>query len=150
MVLFSRQVCISSPSYKTILLIQFSMEAHKPFSSSLRDHSPLSSTNQNQLGEIASDRDFAVSDLLKVMTATYVASADQSSKCMLGKNKSMVSFYESRIIVQFNAMPLIITAAAEPSANIGLLLQLETDLLAAVEPLRQQLLMIERENSANV
>lgn len=69
---------------------------------------------------------------------------------MLGKNKSMVSFYESRIIVQFNAMPLIITAAAEPSANIGLLLQLETDLLAAVEPLRQQLLMIERENSANV
>ena len=102
------------------------------------------------LGDITSERDFALSDMLKVMTATFVASADQSGKCHLGKNKSMVSFYETRIIVQFNAIPLIITVSAEPSANVGLLLQLQNDILAAVEPLRQQLLQIERENAANV
>ena len=88
--------------------------------------------------------------MLKVMTATFVASTDQSGKCHLGKNKSMVSFYETRLIVQFNAIPLIITVAAEPSANVGLLLELQNDILAAVEPLRQQLLQIERENAANV
>lgn len=102
------------------------------------------------LGDIISERDFALSDMLKVMTATFVASTDQSGKCHLGKNKSMVSFYETRLIVQFNAIPLIITVAAEPSANVGLLLELQNDILAAVEPLRQQLLQIERENAANV
>lgn len=102
------------------------------------------------LGHIVSDRDFALSDMLKVVTATFAAAADQSGKCFLGKNKSVVTFYEQRSIVQFNALPLIITVAAEPSANVGLLLQLQPDILAAVEPLRQQLLQIERENSANV
>jgi len=102
------------------------------------------------VGEISSDRDFALSDALKVTTATFVAAADQSGKCLLGKNKSMVTFYENRIITQFNAIPLIITVSADTSANIGLLLQLEKDILAAVEPLRQQLLHIERENAANV
>ena len=62
----------------------------------------------------------------------------------------MITFFETRIIAQFNAIPLIITVAADTSANIGLLLQLESDILAAVEPLRQQLLHIERESAVNV
>lgn len=102
------------------------------------------------LGDVASERDFVLSDTLKVMTATFVASADQAGKCLVGKNKSFVTYYETRIIVQFNALPLVITVAADTTANVGLLLQLEKDILGAVEPLRQQLLQIERENAANV
>jgi hypothetical protein len=102
------------------------------------------------IGDVTSDRDFAVSDQLKVMTATFVAATDQAGKCHIGKNKSITTFYENRIIVQINAMPLVITVAAEPSANVGLVLQTQKDILTAVEPLRQQLLQIERENAVNV
>ena len=50
------------------------------------------------------------------------------------------------IVIQFNALPIIVTLIANVKSNIGILTQLEHDIISAIEPLRQIVQTIEREN----
>lgn len=85
-------------------------------------------------------------DILKILSMTYASSCDQAQKSGLGLNEKIVVFYENVIVIQFNVLPLVITLLADPSANVGLLIQLEHDLASSVEPLRQQIQIIDRDN----
>lgn len=80
---------------------------------------------------------------------TYASSCDQAQKSGLGNNEKIVVFYDNVIVIQFNVLPLVITLLADVKANVGLILQLEHDLASAIEPLRQQIQIIDRDNSHN-
>ena len=86
-------------------------------------------------------------EILKILSATCATSLEQSSKCGLGKSDKIIVIYDHIIVVQFNALPIIISLLANVKSNIGLLIQLEHDIMSTVEPLRQIVQSIERENA---
>ncbi|KAI1887337.1 hypothetical protein AGOR_G00189270 [Albula goreensis] len=59
------------------------------------------------------------------------------SKLGLSKNKSIICYYNTYQIVQFNRLPLVISFIASSSANTGLIISLEKELVPLIEELRQ-------------
>ncbi|KAM6980653.1 ragulator complex protein LAMTOR3 [Aplochiton taeniatus] len=51
--------------------------------------------------------------------STFALATDQGSKLGLSKNKSIICYYNSYQIVQFNRLPLVISFIASSSANTG-------------------------------
>eukprot|EP00029_Vermamoeba_vermiformis_P008998 TRINITY_DN4356_c0_g1_i1.p1 TRINITY_DN4356_c0_g1~~TRINITY_DN4356_c0_g1_i1.p1 ORF type:complete len:135 (-),score=30.74 TRINITY_DN4356_c0_g1_i1:15-419(-) len=80
------------------------------------------------------------------LCTVFATAADQASKCGLGKNKTLTTFFDNRLFVHINHTPLIITLLAEPDANCGVLLSLADELKGALEPLRTSIKSIEAEN----
>uniref|UniRef100_A0A671X5M4 Late endosomal/lysosomal adaptor, MAPK and MTOR activator 3 n=1 Tax=Sparus aurata TaxID=8175 RepID=A0A671X5M4_SPAAU len=51
--------------------------------------------------------------------STFALATDQGSKLGLSKNKSIICYYNTYQIVQFNRLPLVISFIASSSANTG-------------------------------
>ncbi|XP_064190869.1 ragulator complex protein LAMTOR3 [Anguilla rostrata] len=69
--------------------------------------------------------------------STFALATDQGSKLGLSKNKSIICYYNTYQIVQFNRLPLVISFIASSSANTGLIISLEKELVPLIEELRQ-------------
>ncbi|XP_030420297.1 ragulator complex protein LAMTOR3 isoform X2 [Gopherus flavomarginatus] len=62
---------------------------------------------------------------------------DQGSKLGLSKNKSIICYYNTYQVVQFNRLPLVVSFIASSNANTGLIVSLEKELAPLFEELRQ-------------
>ncbi|CAJ0926598.1 unnamed protein product [Ranitomeya imitator] len=69
--------------------------------------------------------------------STFALATDQGSKLGLSKNKSIICYYNTYQVVQFNRLPLVVSFIASSSANTGLILSLEKELGPLFEELRQ-------------
>uniref|UniRef100_A0A8C2DD50 Ragulator complex protein LAMTOR3-like n=1 Tax=Cyprinus carpio TaxID=7962 RepID=A0A8C2DD50_CYPCA len=69
--------------------------------------------------------------------STFALATDQGSKLGLSKNKSIICYYNTYQIVQFNRLPLVISFIASSNANTGLIFSLEKELVPLIEELRQ-------------
>ncbi|KAL3048783.1 hypothetical protein OYC64_008290 [Pagothenia borchgrevinki] len=69
--------------------------------------------------------------------STFALATDQGSKLGLSKNKSIICYYNTYQIVQFNRLPLVISFIAASNANTGLIMSLEKELAPLIEELRQ-------------
>jgi len=81
------------------------------------------------------------------LAAVFAAACDQAAKSGLGKTSTSVAYYDNRIVVHVNALPLVVSMIAEPDANVGLLLAIAPDIRAAIEPLRLQIQLLENSTS---
>eukprot|EP01104_Vermistella_antarctica_P002490 TRINITY_DN1272_c0_g1_i1.p2 TRINITY_DN1272_c0_g1~~TRINITY_DN1272_c0_g1_i1.p2 ORF type:complete len:135 (+),score=21.66 TRINITY_DN1272_c0_g1_i1:624-1028(+) len=74
---------------------------------------------------------------IQQLAVTFAVSADQASKLNMGPNKSITSFYQDRIIVQLNHLPLVITFVGQGTTlNIGVIHSLAPDVCNALNGLR--------------
>ncbi|KAK7905045.1 hypothetical protein WMY93_017652 [Mugilogobius chulae] len=69
--------------------------------------------------------------------STFALATDQGSKLGLSKNKSIICYYNTYQIVQFNRLPLVISFIASSNANTGLIMSLEKELAPLIDDLRQ-------------
>nr|XP_009935346.1 PREDICTED: ragulator complex protein LAMTOR3 [Opisthocomus hoazin] len=69
--------------------------------------------------------------------STFALATDQGSKLGLSKNKSIICYYNTYQVVQFNRLPLVVSFIASSSANTGLIVSLEKELTPLFEELRQ-------------
>ncbi|XP_056446538.1 ragulator complex protein LAMTOR3 [Gadus chalcogrammus] len=69
--------------------------------------------------------------------STLALATDQGSKLGLSKNKSITCYCSTYQIVQLNWLPLVISFIAISSANTGLIISLEKELIPFLEELRQ-------------
>ncbi|KAG7510838.1 ragulator complex protein LAMTOR3 [Solea senegalensis] len=69
--------------------------------------------------------------------STFALATDQGSKLGLSKNKSIICYYNTYQIVQFNRLPLVISFIASSNANTGIIMSLEKELAPLIEELRQ-------------
>ncbi|XP_009082919.1 PREDICTED: ragulator complex protein LAMTOR3 [Acanthisitta chloris] len=69
--------------------------------------------------------------------STFALATDQGSKLGLSKNKSIICYYNSYQVVQFNRLPLVVSFIASSNANTGLIVSLEKELTPLFEELRQ-------------
>eukprot|EP00164_Ancoracysta_twista_P006059 GFYU01008360.1.p1 GENE.GFYU01008360.1~~GFYU01008360.1.p1 ORF type:complete len:127 (+),score=23.00 GFYU01008360.1:23-403(+) len=72
----------------------------------------------------------------QVCTQFHVAS-ENSTKMKLGRNKSMVCFYEDSVLINFSFSPVIVSFLGAPNTNVGMVQAMEGDIRQVVEPLRQ-------------
>lgn len=75
--------------------------------------------------------------LKPVFLSTFALATDQGSKLGLSKNKSIICYYNTYQIVQFNRLPLVISFIASTNANTGLIMNLEKELAPLIDDLRQ-------------
>ncbi|KAB0345072.1 hypothetical protein FD755_020004, partial [Muntiacus reevesi] len=52
--------------------------------------------------------------------STFALATDQGSKLGLSKNKSIICYYNTYQVVQFNRLPLVVSFIASSSANTGM------------------------------
>jgi mitogen-activated protein kinase kinase 1 interacting protein 1 len=57
----------------------------------------------------------------------------------MGKNKTITSFYENKVIVHINHMPLVISLIGDKQVNVGVLLSFAADIKKALEPLKNSI-----------
>uniref|UniRef100_A0A8C5FSH7 Uncharacterized protein n=1 Tax=Gadus morhua TaxID=8049 RepID=A0A8C5FSH7_GADMO len=69
--------------------------------------------------------------------STLALATDQGSKLGLSQNKSITCYCSTYQIVQLNWLPLVISFIAFSSANTGLIISLEKELIPFLEELRQ-------------
>ena len=69
--------------------------------------------------------------------STFALATDQGSKLGLSKNKSIICYYNTYQVVQFNRLPLVVSFITSSSANTGLIVSLEKELAPLFEELRQ-------------
>ncbi|XP_016153133.1 PREDICTED: ragulator complex protein LAMTOR3 [Ficedula albicollis] len=69
--------------------------------------------------------------------STFALATDQGSKLGLSKNKSIICYYNTYQVVQFNRLPLVVSFIASSNANTGLIVSLEKELTPLFEELRQ-------------
>ncbi|KAE8604522.1 hypothetical protein XENTR_v10014731 [Xenopus tropicalis] len=69
--------------------------------------------------------------------STFALATDQGSKLGLSKNKSIICYYSTYQVVQFNQLPLVVSFIASCNANTGLILSLEKELGSLFKELRQ-------------
>lgn len=67
--------------------------------------------------------------------STFALATDQGSKLGLSKNKSIICYYNTYQVVQFNRLPLVVSFIASSSANTGLIVSLEKELAPLFEEL---------------
>ncbi|XP_038638320.1 ragulator complex protein LAMTOR3-like [Scyliorhinus canicula] len=69
--------------------------------------------------------------------STFALATDQGSKLGLSTNKSIICYYNTYQVEQFNRLPLVVSFRANISANTGLIVSLEKELAPLFEELRQ-------------
>ncbi|XP_028616294.1 ragulator complex protein LAMTOR3 isoform X1 [Grammomys surdaster] len=67
--------------------------------------------------------------------STFALATDQGSKLGLSKNKSIICYYNTYQVVQFNRLPLVVSFIASSNANTGLIVSLEKELAPLFEEL---------------
>ena len=68
----------------------------------------------------------------------------------MGRNTKIVTAFDNMWVIQFNALPLIVTITADLNANLGLILQLEADLVASLDPLRAEIIQKEQDEASGM
>ncbi|XP_012886191.1 PREDICTED: ragulator complex protein LAMTOR3-like [Dipodomys ordii] len=82
------------------------------------------------------DRDGALEHALRPgFLSTFALAADQGSKLGLSKNKSIICYYNTYQVVQFNHLPLMVSFITSSNANTGLIVSLEKELAPLLEKL---------------
>ena len=76
------------------------------------------SKENNKFPELGSKQQFL---------ATFSISNEQSSKMLLGRNKSIITMFKSSTIIQLNKYPLIITFIGTENCNTGHILAFENE-----------------------
>ncbi|XP_073518252.1 ragulator complex protein LAMTOR3-like [Phyllobates terribilis] len=98
---------------------------------------------------VVSDRDGVPNSpehaLRPCFLSTFALATDQGSKLGLSENKSIICYYTTYQVVQFNRLPLVVSFIASSNANTGLILSLEKELGPLFEELRQ---VVENSSSA--
>ncbi|KAF6717647.1 Ragulator complex protein LAMTOR3 [Oryzias melastigma] len=84
---------------------------------------------------VVTDRDGV--PVIKGFLSTFALATDQGSKLGLSKNKSIICYYNTYQIMQFNRLPLVVSFIASCSANTGLIMTLEKELSSLMDELRQ-------------
>ncbi|KPP76675.1 mitogen-activated protein kinase scaffold protein 1-like [Scleropages formosus] len=97
----------------------------------------LSLTALGGVGERVANDNAPEYALRPAFLSTFALATDQGSKLGLSNNKSIICYYNTYQIVQFNRLPLVISFIASSSANTGLIISLEKDLAPLIEDLRQ-------------
>ena len=69
------------------------------------------------------------------LSGVFVMACDQASKLGIGATSSIISYYESHVIVQLNVAPLVLSFVGTEETNIGAVLAMAPDLYAGLEPL---------------
>ena len=67
---------------------------------------------------------------------TFSIASEQASKLGLGKNKTIISYYNSHQVVQFCHFPLVVTFIAKSNANTGMIYLVEEGLREALSDLK--------------
>ncbi|KAM9842504.1 ragulator complex protein LAMTOR3 isoform 1-T1 [Aulostomus maculatus] len=101
-----------------------------------RDGVPVIKGTQQLCRRVANDS-APVHALRPGFLSTFALATDQGSKLGLSKNKSIICYYNTYQIVQFNRLPLVISFIASSNANTGLIMSLEKELAPVIEELRQ-------------
>eukprot|EP01114_Cavostelium_apophysatum_P002051 TRINITY_DN11792_c0_g1_i1.p1 TRINITY_DN11792_c0_g1~~TRINITY_DN11792_c0_g1_i1.p1 ORF type:complete len:135 (-),score=18.03 TRINITY_DN11792_c0_g1_i1:9-413(-) len=81
------------------------------------------------------------------LAAVFAIATEQANKLRMGKNKTITSFFEDRVVVHLNHMPLVISFIGDANLNVGALHAFSNDIKIAVEPLKNSILEKERYNS---
>jgi len=82
----------------------------------------------------------------------YNSSAEQAGKLGLGSNRYIISMYQDWCMMQLNLNPIILTIIAEPSVNIGMIINAIPEINLHLENIRagvakhQQEQQVERGN----
>ncbi|XP_039108839.1 ragulator complex protein LAMTOR3-like [Hyaena hyaena] len=56
---------------------------------------------------------------------TFALATEQGSKLGLSKNKSIICYYNTYQVVQYNRLPLVVSFIASSNVNTGLIVSLE-------------------------
>eukprot|EP01117_Protostelium_nocturnum_P015040 TRINITY_DN5791_c0_g1_i1.p1 TRINITY_DN5791_c0_g1~~TRINITY_DN5791_c0_g1_i1.p1 ORF type:complete len:135 (-),score=47.32 TRINITY_DN5791_c0_g1_i1:42-446(-) len=73
--------------------------------------------------------------------STFSVALEQASKLKMGKARSILSFYEERLVYHVDHSPLILSFVGLPNANVGILQSFMEDVKHALNPLRESLLL---------
>eukprot|EP01116_Phalansterium_solitarium_P016333 TRINITY_DN3783_c0_g1_i1.p1 TRINITY_DN3783_c0_g1~~TRINITY_DN3783_c0_g1_i1.p1 ORF type:complete len:138 (+),score=44.14 TRINITY_DN3783_c0_g1_i1:133-546(+) len=79
------------------------------------------------------------------LTVTFASATEHAGKLKLGRNRTITSFHDNRIVVQVNHVPLLMTFVGDVECNVGLLQSLLPDIKKALEPLRAVIADSDRE-----
>ncbi|XP_070505131.1 ragulator complex protein LAMTOR3 homolog [Chironomus tepperi] len=78
--------------------------------------------------KISEDGKFPELGTKQQFLATFSIATEQSSKMLLGQNKSIILMYKSTTVVQLNKTPLIITFVGTENCNTGHILSLDNEI----------------------
>lgn len=67
---------------------------------------------------------------------TFAIASEQASKLGLGRNKTIISYYNSHQVIQFCHNPLVLTFIAKANANTGMIYLVEEGLRDAIGDLK--------------
>mmetsp|Transcript_18551 Transcript_18551/g.26022 ORF Transcript_18551/g.26022 Transcript_18551/m.26022 type:complete len:132 (+) Transcript_18551:97-492(+) len=71
-----------------------------------------------------------------VLAATFAVASEQASKLRMGKNKTITSFFEDKILVHFNHLPLVISFIGTKNLNVGEILSFGDEIKKALDPIK--------------
>ncbi|KAN0003051.1 hypothetical protein ACTFIZ_009196 [Dictyostelium cf. discoideum] len=84
------------------------------------------------LGKIIDKSSSADNVIDNSLISTFSSATDQASKLHAGNNKSIVSFFEDRIIVHINVSNVILSIITDTESNVGLILGSQDDLIRSL------------------
>eukprot|EP01102_Stenamoeba_stenopodia_P022967 TRINITY_DN9768_c0_g2_i1.p1 TRINITY_DN9768_c0_g2~~TRINITY_DN9768_c0_g2_i1.p1 ORF type:complete len:131 (+),score=23.53 TRINITY_DN9768_c0_g2_i1:154-546(+) len=73
------------------------------------------------------------------LAATFSVTTDQASKLGLGANKTITSFFNDRVIVHINHLPVVVSLVGDSDVNIGAILALAPEIRSSLDPLKATL-----------
>uniref|UniRef100_A0A8C9IJY4 Ragulator complex protein LAMTOR3 n=1 Tax=Piliocolobus tephrosceles TaxID=591936 RepID=A0A8C9IJY4_9PRIM len=100
---------------------------------------PLLNSQVNILGTVnAMLNDNAPQHALRSsFLSTFALAQTKGENLGLSKNRSIICYYNTYQVVQFNCLPLVLSSIASSNANIGLIVNPEKELAPLFEQLRQ-------------
>jgi len=79
------------------------------------------------------------------LAVTFASASDYASKLKLGRNRTVTSFQEERVLFQVNDFPLLLTFIGNDDANVGLLNEALPELRKVMAPLRKTIAETDKE-----
>ncbi|EGC36111.1 hypothetical protein DICPUDRAFT_78209 [Dictyostelium purpureum] len=73
------------------------------------------------------------------LLSTFSSCTDQASKLHAGSNKSIVSYFNDRIVVHIIVSNVILSIVTDTDANVGLILGTQNDLISSLKNLSQSI-----------
>eukprot|EP01132_Coremiostelium_polycephalum_P001433 gene1433-1807_t len=86
------------------------------------------------------DKDSMVENVIdNSLLSTFSLATDQASKLHFGKNKSIISFFDDRVVVHFNVTNIVLAVVADSNANVGILLGSQNEIIKSLNQLSNSL-----------
>jgi len=73
------------------------------------------------------------------LAATFSVCSEQASKLKMGKNKSITTFFDNKIFIHVNHLPLVISFIADKNVNVGVIQAFVGDVKRALDPLKSSI-----------